>query len=344
MRRALALVLAGLSAVAVVTPCRAQDELRHLLELNGRRSRAWYTTGALDRAAHAQTRFESVVVEVSDALGRPIVIELWLLGREEWAAAGLSRPYGMPQGYGAGLALPAHGDEGTVALWRTVLGGQLPGPGGVPLRGSPDEVASLGLADLVGTFELCRRLVAQAGVVGDEPWLPELAAATLARGILLKLEPGRAAEIDQVVDALTALGPERPPALGPSQVDALGPTAWLGQIGRHAAGGGVVVAAEGWRAGRKVLKPARRGRPLEAAGLLDDYPGLGSWFEEWFGPAATTSQSRLGEKVRLVTRPGSPAPAGAAGPAGADPSVAGRAPRRAPPTERSPGPRDRSAA
>ena len=106
----------------------------------------------------------------------------------------------------------------------------------------------------------------------------------------LKLEPGRTGEIDRVVRALATLGPEQPPARGPSEVDALGPTAWLGQVGRYAVGGGLVVAREGWKAGRRVLKPARRGRPLEAADLLSDDPALGAWLGESFG-----AESGLGE-------------------------------------------------
>lgn len=272
-----------LSALACAPAPVGAQGLDFLLEITGKATRVRYPTGSLDRAARVQARFEGLAIEAGEALGTRVVVELWLLGREEWAEADLARPYGLPEAYAGGLALPAAGDAGTVTLWRTVLGGSLPGLGGVPLRGTPDEVASLGLADLLGTVEMCRRLVVGAGVSGDQPWLPELAAGTLARSVLLRLEPARQDEIDRLFRTLATLGPSATEAAAPREIDGLGPTAWLGQLGRQAVGGGLVVDREGWRAGRRVLKPFRHGRALELQAILEDQPQLAAWLAGAFG-------------------------------------------------------------
>jgi hypothetical protein len=148
-----------------------------LLTLRGAYSSVLYAPGSLDRAAHVQARLDNLTLQVRDWCSQPLSFTAYVLTREDWEKGRLNRPYGLPvMGMGVTLLLPARGDEETVDLWRGLIKGPLPAPPDMPMVGTPQEAASLLLADLVSVPELMRGLTHHMGIAPAEPWIAHTVA------------------------------------------------------------------------------------------------------------------------------------------------------------------------
>ncbi len=243
-----------------------------------------YTLGALDRAVRVQQRFEPLVLDFGGWSRRPVSFAVLLLSREEWRAAGLKGAYGVPSRLGGRrLALPAWGDPGTVELWRRLLGRPLPALPEAPIRGTPEEAASLLLGDLLAEVEAARLLLAAAGYSGREPWVAEVMAHAVAWSAFVRHEPGRLAEIERLFALLgRSHGDSHPRPLERfSSSGDLGERLWF--QARFFEGARVLSGTEDRQAAKKLLKRARKqGGRLAAAELVRWYPELPGWLERSF--------------------------------------------------------------
>jgi hypothetical protein len=135
-------------------------------------------------------------------------LPLLLVAPEDWTAAGVALPLGMPGRTAAGeLALPAWGDAATVKLWSALLAVDdlavaLGAPAGEPVRGSRAESASLAFADLGGQLVASRLLVDGAGFTFAPPGCGDLVAAVVARAAFARYEPYRLPELHALFSRL----------------------------------------------------------------------------------------------------------------------------------------------
>ncbi len=246
-----------------------------LLELGGGLVKVQYTPGSLYRAARLQERLEPLVRGLASwgAAAPPPVV--YLLSREEWASMAAA-PYGLPAVVArGGLALCAWGDAGTVELWRGLVGGRLPAPAELPPRGSPEEAASVMLADLLAEVETARLMLRGAGLRGEEEWIDGLLAHVAARSVRLRQSPALDGELAGLYRALAAAAAVR---AAPDSGAAGSPARWLVDEARFDHAAGLVLAVEGGGGAKALLKAARRdGGTLGAARLFKRYPELESW-------------------------------------------------------------------
>ncbi len=202
--------------------------LSFLLDLRGDSVKVRYTPGSLDRASHTQDRFELVVSDCKSWAHNSMPLVVYVLGPEEWQAAEVDRPYGLPQHMSSTeLAVASWGDAQTVALWRDLLGRRLPVVGGTALRGSPEEVASIALQNVMAVVEAFEMCLAGSGISGDQPWIEGFLVQAMVRSFIQKHEAGRLAEVDGVFASFSERG-GGPGALTLSQaLEPDSPTQWL---------------------------------------------------------------------------------------------------------------------
>lgn len=198
-----------LVAAALAAAAPANQAFDSLLRLRGDRAQVRYSAGALDRAANAQRRFELLAALYEKAAGRMVrrggaQMALVVAAPEDWTAAGGTLPYGLVELSGAELLLPAWGSEQTVRLWRDLTGLDPALPQGVPMRGTREEAASLGFADLLAQLEGARYLVGSSGAKFAAPWLRELCAHAVALAAFERHEPARKEEVRAFFAALGA--------------------------------------------------------------------------------------------------------------------------------------------
>jgi hypothetical protein len=170
LRRVVALIV---GACLLALPAFAQGgSAMFLLDLPGDPVGVRYSHGSLDRAVRLQENFELLVEDFRGWTRAKVGLVLFLLSREEWKELGYRNPYGIPEPAGGrGIALPAWGDDGTVEVWQRLLGTRLPVLPDQPLRGTPEQVASLAVGDLMASAEAARILLRSAGITGDRPWV-----------------------------------------------------------------------------------------------------------------------------------------------------------------------------
>ena len=260
-RRFSRLALSGLLAL-LPAALTAETEAPYLLALEGPPATVRYSPGSLDRADRVQRRLARLVAETGHRRLRQQLLVAELLRAEEWRQSGLAEPYGLPAISGTGsLAVPAWGEPEIVELWRRLLDGWLPSSPGTPLRGTPEEAASLEAADLVGEVEASRILLSKLGLTGSEPWVDDLLACTVAASALMRNEPGRWAEVRQLHARLAA----RPEA---ARDERLGRLRWIAAVERIGAETGKIPS-------KPLLKLAnKRKAPLDAGLLLERFPWL----------------------------------------------------------------------
>jgi hypothetical protein len=254
-----------------------------LLPLSGDRVPVRYTPGALDRASNLQTRLELLARAFHRWTGEEPQIEVFVLLRREWEEAGYEVPYGLPVRAGErGLAVPSEGDAGTVALWSELLGGRLPGIGGVPLRGSPQEAATMALADVLTQILAAEILVDEHGLAGDRPWLRGVMAQLVSRAFTRQFEPARLGDLRTM---FAHLGHR----YGPREMSArdfrpeLGLRDWLWFQAQFYEGAGVLLEEEGKGAVKRMKKLRKKGGgELRADELLRRYQELDGWFRGSF--------------------------------------------------------------
>lgn len=148
-----------------------------LLRLGGERAFFHYTPGSLDRAANLQARLEVVARTFERWTDERLEVAVFVLNRREWREANIDVEYGIPVRVGAqGIAAPSRGDSETIELWSKILNGRLPTVIGTPMLGTPQEVASLVVADTLVQLQAGEIMVDYMGLGGNEPWVRALIA------------------------------------------------------------------------------------------------------------------------------------------------------------------------
>ena len=263
-------------ALAGVIPITAQD-LPFLLDLPVTPDRAAavrYTPGSLDRASHVQDRFSLLAADFSRWGGSKLPMLVVLLSRDDWKRIGIQLPYGFPVRLPNGtVMLAAWGDPGTVELWRHLLVEGLPQLEGTPIRGTPDEAASLIITDLLGQIEASRGLLSRSGFGSPVPRINDFMAHTLALSAVLNHDRGRLALLDSVFRQL-----EVAPAEIPGAEPTLG--GWLRYQGDAYRAARLLAAKRGNASAKQLLKLTKKaGGSLSPADLRKRFPELVPWLD-----------------------------------------------------------------
>lgn len=256
----------------------------YLLDLPGDTAAVRYSPGSLDRAVQLQDSFEALVEDVRGWTRSKVGLVVLLLNREEWQAAGLTRPYGVPEGAGGrGLAVPAWGDDGTVGLWRGLLGSRLPTLPDQPLRGTPEQSASLAVADLVGDLEGARILLRAAGISGSEPWVDHVLAHAVLLSNVQNHHRERLADVRMVFAGLAATGGGRAayPLAVAGAPPSLAASLWFDS--QYFTAAEMLVGPNGKFPIKAIFRQARQaGGRISAADLQTRCPELGDWLRSSF--------------------------------------------------------------
>lgn len=285
----LALAVAAAPAAAqfpAKVPGMGSIDLPLLLDLPGDFAFVRYTPGSLDRSAAVQARFELFAQEFAKTGYAASTLVLYVLTREDWKAAGLRLPYGMPERLDLdAIAVPAFADAAVVKTYREWLGGELPMPQGQPILITPEESAVLAVVDLLTQVEASRMLVRRAGLGGDAPWIEPLLVHLATRLAWDKFEPGRIRMIAEVFDRL-AMNDHAPGGhrLADWKDDLpFAERCWFDA--RFLRGADVLVTESSQRTLWKRVERAHAGKkPLTVAWLLKEYPGLSEWMAASFAP------------------------------------------------------------
>ncbi len=274
------------AAADAAAPPAALADLEGLLVLPGTATTLHYSPGSLDRAAHVQQRLESLAVVLQQMVRHPTPLTAWVLDRESWTAAGLERPYGLPERVAAAtFAVPSWGDAESVAAIEKLLGRTVPPLAGVPLRGSATEGGALAFADALLQIEVAHDFGTGAGLAGDAPWVSGLLAQLVARVAFERAEPGRMPEIAALFDAAAATHAAEPAYRLTDYAAGLPLERALWFEARLLRGADVVWVTEGERgAARWLYRLLERRQPLAAAELERLYPGLVAWRAASFAP------------------------------------------------------------
>ena len=280
-RRTLALFLCGIFA-SLVLP--AQDQSIFLLDLPGDRVAVRYSHGSLDRAVHLQDLFDTMVEDYRAWTRAKVGLVILLLSREDWKLSGFSYPYGMSEAAGGrGLALPSWGDDGTVELWRGLLGTRLPTQPEQPMRGTPEQTASLAVADLIGSTEAARILLRSSGIRGDQPWVDSLIAQLVSLSNIESHHAARLPDIRMVYADLStrAGGLAAHPLSNTAAPPTLAVRLWFES---QFFAGAAVLAGQGCKQEPKaVFKQARKaGGMILGADLISKCPALDQWLQSNF--------------------------------------------------------------
>lgn len=279
-----ALLFCLLPVLASASSSGGYSPLSFLLDLRGDSVKVRYTPGSLDRASHSQDRFELVVSDCKNWTHNPLPMVVYVLGPEEWQAAEVDRPYGLPQHMSASeLAVASWGDAQTVELWRNLLGRRLPVIEGTALRGSPEEVASIALQNLLAVTEAFEMCLAASGISGDQPWIDGFLVQVMARSFIQKHEAGRLSEVDGIFASLSERG-GGPGAVSLNQAlepDSL--TQWLWAEAQFYEAARLLAEEEGKAPAKAVFKLAgKRDGKLTAADLVAHFPLLADWLKAAF--------------------------------------------------------------
>lgn len=266
----------GVGALLAAPPLAADPNLPYLLTLNGELCPVRYSPGGLDRAAHVQMRLSVIASDFSHWGTQPYGFQAYVLGPEDWAGGKLRRPYGLPERTGThSFATAAWGDDQSVALWKKLMGGDLPWGGDMPVRGTPEEAASLSLADLMLGIEIARTFVEGEHLSGDQPWIAPLMTHTVALQAFASHENVRLEEIASVWSRLSVKGlPSLAACAAPD-----GMTTALACEARFYSGAQVLLAKDGLKTVRHIMKLTKK-RGLSEATLVKDFPGLADWLAD----------------------------------------------------------------
>ena len=284
--------LAGLSRVGAIfigailagSPAVAQGSSMFLLDLPGDKVGVRYSHGSLDRAVQVQDSFDLLVEDFRSWTRAKVNLVILLLSREEWTESGLVYPYGMSEASGGrGLALPSWGDEGTVELWRNLLGTRLPTQPDQPMRGTPEQTASLAVADLIGSIDAARILLRGSGTRGDQPWVDGVIAHVVVLNHIRSHHEARLPDVRMAFGDLAKQG-------GGVRVhplsSALSPPSLVARLwfeSQFFAGAAQLSSSSCKVPAKAIFKQARKnGGLIQAADLLSECPELGSWLSSSF--------------------------------------------------------------
>ena len=288
------LTLAGAVACLApqVMPGIAEGQtLPFLPQLRGDFVSVHYTHGSLDRAVHLQRRYEPLARNFgvwSRGSGELAVV---VLSREEWLGSGLRDPYGLPGRLGSFLAIAAWADRESVALWKRLLGRPLPELPGAPIRGTPEEAASLFLGDLLGEVEAARLLIQSSVYSGREAWVSEVMAQVVARSTLARDPSNVLGELERLFARLGQSNGQT----GLQSLDRFpatrDPQERLWFQARFFEAARLLSGNDQGQAAKKLFKRMRkRGGQMTSADLLEWYPVLSDWLEQRFGRQQTVNR------------------------------------------------------
>ncbi len=254
-----------------------------------------FLPGSLDRAHHVLARLDNLATYFKrwqPKLAVPMIA--YAVDRARWKEIGLPGLYGLPlRTSPSAVFVPATGDSEVVRMWRSALGvSTLPMVPGVPVTGTPEEAASLALADVLMQVEAARGFAVGAKLQGNDDWIQEVVAHVAALIAFRQTEPLRAAELNDLFTRLRDRmgGQHRFDAEHFSQSllqgDESQVRAWLWYQGVFFAAAEAIVEKDGKRAIARMLKLRKaHGRMLGSAALLKRYPELRAWRSRWFKPA-----------------------------------------------------------
>ena len=278
-------MLAGvLIAVWTVGPCLAQGSSMFLLDLPGDLVGVRYSHGSLDRAVQLQDTLDSLVEDFRSWTRAKVGLVVLLLSRDEWSESGFSYPYGMPEAAGGrGLALPSWGDDGTVELWRGLLGSRLPTLPAQPMRGTPEQTASLAVADLIGAIDAARILLRASGIKGDEPWVDGLLSHVVVFSNIESHHGARLPDVRMVFEDLAKQGggAGAHPLTGARLPVSLSVRLWYES--QFFTGAALLSSPECKYPAKAIFRRARKnGGMVQATELMAECPGLGTWLAASF--------------------------------------------------------------
>lgn len=258
------------------------QQLFLLLRLPGDRATIRYTPGHLDRAANLQSRLELSARIFERWTDRPIELMAYVLGGDDWTQANFGMPYGIPIRVGRlGVAAPAAGDDSTIRLWAKMLQGILPTVHGLPLRGTPQEAASLVVVDIVIQLLVAEALVDEVRVGGDQHWVRGLMTHVVALGLVKSFDEGRLPDLDAMYALLTQEHGVRAFSARDYQPD-LALHDWLWFQAQFHAGAKVLIDKEGRDAVKKMIKLSKKQGTVPGDLLLKRYKPLNEWFHTSF--------------------------------------------------------------
>ncbi len=254
-----------------------------LLRLPGDFTTVRYTPGSLDRAANLQSRLKVAARAFKRWVDVRLEVDVYVLSREEWEQARYDVPYGVPVRVGRrGLAAPAEGDEGTVRLWANLLQGMLPAVAGAPIRGTPQQTATMILSDLLTQLQMAEILVDEIGIAGDQQWVRGLSTHVASVDLVRRFEGPRLKDLDTMYQLITRKSGARAYSARDYNPD-LNLEDWLWYQAQFHVGAQALIAKTGKGAVKK-LKKMRRKRDgvLEGDLLLKRFDGLNDWYHASF--------------------------------------------------------------
>lgn len=280
----LALAVAVAGSLAPVRVSGQGGSAMFLLDLPGDTVAVRYSHGSLDRAVRLQDTFELMVGDFRSWTRTKVGLVLFLLSRDEWKELKYRAPYGVPEPAGGrGIALPAWGDDGTVEVWQKLLGTRLPVLPDQPMRGTPDQVASMGVGDLVASVEAAQIMLRAAGITGDRPWVEGVLAQVVVLSNIQQHHGSRLADVRMVFGDLSKTGG----GLGAYPLSALGsPPSLRARLwfeSQFFSAANLLVGPDGKYPAKAIFKHARKnGGVVRAADLLGECPELNSWLDSSF--------------------------------------------------------------
>lgn len=261
----------------------AEPNAYFLLQLAGDRAHFRYTPGSLDRAANLQQRLEVASRGFERWTKGHLEFIVYVLNREEWEQTGYSVVYGVPVRVGSnGLAVPAYGDDETVRLWANLLKGVVPSVPGTPLRGTPQQAATLMVADILAQLQASEMLVDAIGLGGDDHWVRGVMAHLASLTVAARLGTDRLSDLELMYRQLIDRRGAKTMSVRDYHAD-LTLEDWLWFQGQFHFGARALYEEKGKDALKKIVKlRKRRDGGLRGELLLDRYKGLNLWFRSSF--------------------------------------------------------------
>lgn len=254
-----------------------------LLPLTGFRVDVRYTPGSLDRAANLQSRLELLMRSFDRWINAKHEIDVYVLSREAWEEAQYDLAYGLPLRVGKlGLAAPAEGDDGTVEMWSGMLDGLLPKVPGLPIRGTPEQAATMALADVLVQLQAAEILVDEVGLAGDQHWVRGLVTHLASLDFFRRKDPARIQDIDSMFFLLTR--DRGPKAMSVRDYDGdLSLRDWFWFQAQFHEGARTILDKTGKGALKKLKKLRKKdGGVLRGDRLLKEWKDLNEWFYRSF--------------------------------------------------------------
>lgn len=279
------LLIALVAGALAPNPAAGQgSSAMFLLDLPGETVAIRYSHGALERAVQVQDNFELMVGDFRTWTRTKVGLVLFLLSREEWKEMDYRAPYGVPEAAGGrGIALPAWGDDGTVEVWQKLLGTRLPVLPDQPSRGTPEEVASLGVGDLMASIEAAQIMLRAAGISGDQPWVDGVLKQVVVLSNIQDHHAARLSDVRMVFGDLSKAGGGSAayPLTAMASPPSLRARLWFDS--QFFNGANLLVGPEGKYPAKAIFKHARKnGGRVRAADLLAECPELATWLDTSF--------------------------------------------------------------